>query len=252
VTPVVPTLDDNPCVTKEQLLAEVEDVLRTMPTLEDFSTDSENNYSWLGRAAAFFAAWNMAETVFADMHIRAIEKYPDQDKRFVQNRSDYRSLRGLLHKGRTSLRMATIGPLNIAVPTGGIFDYFDEIRKVIEEAREDLLFVDPYLEADFVSRYLPHVASGVTVRLLTSKKLPTLLSALDVFVAQHKTKVLVRSSSEAHDRYVIVDRERCFQSGASFKDGAKKSPTTLTQTTDAFAAVLQTYENMWNAGKVER
>lgn len=53
-----------------------------------------------------------------------------------------------------------------------------------------------------------------------------------------------------HDRYVFVDRTACYQSGASFKDGAKKSPTTLTQITDAFAAVQQTYEALWAAGTV--
>jgi hypothetical protein len=239
-------------VNKEQLLAEIEDVLRTMPTMEDFDNESESNPSWLGTAAAVIAAWDILQTPFAHQHIRAIEKYADLDKRFLHDRSSYRSLKGLLHQARTSLRMQTVGALSISVPTGGVFDYFDEIRKIIEEAREDLLFVDPYLEAEFVSRYLSHVTDGVTVRLLASKKLPPLLSALDAFVAQHKTVVYVRSCHDLHDRYVFVDHERCFQSGASFKDGAKRSPTTLTQITDAFAAVLQTYESMWNKGKVER
>jgi hypothetical protein len=237
---------------KEQLLAEVEGVLRTMPTMEAFNHESENNCSWLGRAAAVIQAWNFLETPFANIHIRAIEKYPDRDQRFTHDQSDYRSLKGLLHKARTTLQMETVGPLSLSVPTGAIFDYFDEIRKVVEEARQDVLFVDPYLDAEFVSRYLPHIAPGVNVRLLTSNKLPALLSASDAFVAQNKAKVHVRSSMELHDRYVFVDRERCFHSGASFKDGAKKSPTTLTQIIDAFAVVLQTYESMWNAGKVER
>jgi hypothetical protein len=47
-----------------------------------------------------------------------------------------------------------------------VFDYFDEIRKIIQLAKRDLLFVDPYLDADFVSRSLPHVGSGVAIRLL--------------------------------------------------------------------------------------
>ena len=49
-------------------------------------------------------------------------------------------------------------PLSVVVQKGQVFDYYDEVRKVIEPARTDVFFVDPYLAADFVSRYLP---SGV-------------------------------------------------------------------------------------------
>jgi hypothetical protein len=40
---------------------------------------------------------------------------------------------------------------------GLVFDYFDGIRKQIELAKTELFFVDPYLDSDFVSRYLPQV-----------------------------------------------------------------------------------------------
>lgn len=50
----------------------------------------------------------------------------------------------------------------------------------------------------------------------------------------------------------FVDRTACYQSGASFKDGAKRAPTTLTQITDAFEAVWNTYEKAWAAAKIER
>jgi hypothetical protein len=49
-----------------------------------------------------------------------------------------------------------------------------------------------------------------------------------------------------------VDRTACYLSGASFKDGARHAPTVLTQITDAFQAMWDTYEGMWNGGTVER
>jgi hypothetical protein len=51
---------------------------------------------------------------------------------------------------------------------------------------------------------------------------------------------------------VIVDRIACYQSGASFKDGGKTARTTLTQITNAFQVVVQTYEGLWAGGKIER
>jgi hypothetical protein len=145
-----------------------------------------------------------------------------------------------------------VGLLSVAIPQGKVFDYFDEIRKLIEPARTEVFFVDPYLDTDFVSRYLPHVAKGVTVRLLTDKKLTTLLPAIDLFVQQYGAVIQVRSSASLHDRYLFVDRSACYLSGASFKDGAKKAPAALTQITDGFQAMWMTYENAWQGGKVER
>src|SRR5262249_4873253 len=147
----------------------------------------------------------------------------------------------LIHQARHDLRMESLGPLSVSVSQGLTFDYFDEVRKIIEVAKKDLFFVDPYLDAEFVSRYLPHIGSGVTIRLLTRYKLQALLPAVDLFSQQSKSKIQVRSVANLHDRYIFVDQVACYQSGASFKDGAKSAPTTLTQVTDAFTAMVQTY-----------
>lgn len=151
----------------------------------------------------------------------------------------------MLHQAQHDLRMRTTGPLSLNVNKGAVFYYFDELRQVIALARKDLLFVDPYLDAELVSRYLPLVAEGVTVRLLGDKKIASLVPASQLFVQQNALIVVVRSSTGLHNRYVFVDSAACYQSGASFKDGAKNAATTLTQITDAFTAVLETYENLW-------
>lgn len=158
----------------------------------------------------------------------------------------------LLQQARHDLRMQTLGPVNVAVSHGMVFDYFDEIRKIIELAKQDLLFVDPYLDAEFISRYLPQVPVGVNTRLLAREKLATLLPAVDAFVQQHKVRIEVRSAPNFHDRYLLVDRNACYQSGASFKDGARSAPTTLTQITDAFGAMLTTYEDLWSHSTIVR
>ena len=160
-------------------------------------------------------------------------------------------IRLTLNQARHDLRMKTVGPSNVVVDQGRVFDYFDEIRKVVELATQDVFFIDPYLDAEFVAKYLGHVTDGVTIRLLTKHKLETLLPAVKAYADHHGTAISVRSTQGIHDRYVFIDRESCYQSGASFKDGAKKAPTTLTQVTDAFAAMLTTYESMWDTATVE-
>jgi hypothetical protein len=161
-------------------------------------------------------------------------------------------LLALLNQAQHDLRMETVGPTTVSIPHKSVFEYFDEIRKIIELAKQDLLFVDPYLDAEFVSRYLPHASAGITIRLLAREKLATLLPAIDAFARQNGMPIQVRSAPNFHDRYVFVDRVQCYQSGASFKDGAKSAATTLTQITDAFAAMFKTYEDLWSTARVER
>jgi hypothetical protein len=235
--------------TQERLLAELEDLLRTMPAKEKLGQTTDENLAWLGRAAAIIEQWNMPKTLLFNL---ALDKFHDQVMP-LRSGLGFREIMTLLHQARSDLRMRTVGPTNIALPQGGVFDYFDEVRKTVELADSEVFFVDPYLDAEFVSRYLPHVRTGVTIRLLTSdKKLSTLLPAVDLFIKQNGRAVSVRSANGLHDRYVFIDKGSCYQSGASFKDGAKLAPTTLTQITDAFSPVWDTYERLWAAANVER
>lgn len=232
---------------KEDLLIEVEDLLRNVPNSSTITHDLEENYSWFGRVQAVINAWNPAKSVSLPFHMIEITGNSATNPKVGLGK-----IRILLHEARHDLRMKTVGPVSIAIQKGMVFDYFDEIRKVISTASTDIFFVDPYLDAEFVSKYLSNCPNGVTIKLLTEKKLSTLLPSVDAFNQQHQTKVQVRSTSSIHDRYLIIDGATCYQSGASFKDGAKASPTTLTQITDAFSAVKATYEILWNAAKIER
>lgn len=225
----------------EQLLVEIEDILRTMPPTQSLGHADANTLAWLGRASAVIHAWDPIKAALQfDRYIVGVGS--------AFSREFDPAVRGLcvmLNQARHDLRIKTIGPLSVSVGTGAVFDYFDEIRQVIEVARADLLFVDPYLDAEFVSRYLPHVCSGVSVRLLAREKMASLTSSVQLLRAQTALEIEVRSTQGFHDRYIFVDGATCHQSGASFKDGAKKAATTITQITDAFAAVKTTYEDLW-------
>lgn len=227
-------------ITLMQLLAEVEDLLRTMPPRATIRHETPENYAWLGRAAALVSEWSTIKAITFDGFLRSIHA-----TRAIDAAPAVSGIMTMLHQVRHDLRLKTVGPLSVAVAQGAVFDYFDEMRKVIEGAKSDLLFVDPYLDAEFASRYLPNVSPGVLIRLLGKVGLPTLLPAVQMLRQQSGLAIEIRSSQALHDRFVFVDKTMCFQSGASFKDGAKKSPTTLTQISDAFAAMQSTYESLW-------
>ena len=176
--------------------------------------ENDEVLGWLGRTGAVLREWDFTQSPFVSGHIKAL--LAEGTRRMVSPLGPaYRGLRTLLFQAQHDLRMKTVGPRTVAIPEGMPFDYFDEIRKITEMARDDLLFVDPYLDSEFVSRYLRPITSGVAVRLLTSKKLSSLLPAVETLVTQTGLRVEVRSTASGlHDRYVFVDKARCYQSGA--------------------------------------
>ncbi|MFM7620409.1 MAG: hypothetical protein ACKO47_02240 [Alphaproteobacteria bacterium] len=229
-------------ITSNQIFAELEDLLRKMPS----RCTIHQNLDWFGRATAIIKRWDATEYKPFSLAIKNIQG------RFAwQINVGFNEMMRILNYARHDLRLKTIGPLSQAIDQGSVFDYFDEIRKKIETAKKDVLFVDPYLDAEFVSRYLPHVTQGVKVRLLACKKLSTLMPAVQMIGQQKNLQIEIRSAEGFHDRYMFIDNQECYQSGSSFKDGAKKSPTTLTQITDAFPAVLEKYNKIWSSASIK-
>lgn len=162
------------------------------------------------------------------------------------------SILSLLSRAHHDLLLRSPNATAALLGRGEVYEYFEEIRKKIALARSDLFFVDPYLDADFVKHYLPLAPGIANIRLLAREKLKTLLPAVEMFVAQYGNKVEVRSAANFHDRYLLINGDSCFQSGASFKDGAKIAPTTITQIMDAAAAVIRTYEDLWKTAAICR
>ena len=235
-------------VPKDRLLAEFEELLRSLPIREALKQDNTESYVWLGRLTAAIEAWDVGKVIALSYAQRNLAS-----PSVGLSTSAYRDICVLLNTARSSLALETLGPMTIPVSVGSVFDYFDEVRKLAQRATTELFYVDPYLDADFVSRYLPFTRPSVPVRLLTgTKRIHTLLPAIDTFVRQSDLVVTVRTSHTLHDRYIFLDRSECFQSGSSFKDGAAKAPTLITQIHDAFSAVWDSYEQLWSTAIVQR
>ena len=232
-------------LTNEQLLAEVEDVIRSMPNKEKLHHTNQATFAWIGRALAILQNWNLPHGLEAASAVEAI-----QSGRAVDGHKGKMKLMVLLNHAQSDLRLKTIGPVNVAIGQGEVFRYFDALRQVVELAKADVLFVDRYMGADFVAKYLPHVSRGVTVRLLSREQIPALASAVGAFAKQYGTQIEVRSSNDFHDRWIFIDRSACYQSGASFKDGGRKDGTTLTQNVDAFSVLHSMYEGIWQKAAV--
>ena len=232
-----------PQIDTAQLLAEIEDVIRTAPPPLTLHQVDPEALAWLGRAASLIRRWNPAKAIVFDSQIRQLHA-----GRTFDPAPAVAGIFTVLHEARHDLRLTSVGPLSVALQHGAVFDYFDEVRKVIGSAQKELFFVDPYLDSEFVSRYLTQIPASIGVRLLGRKGMTSLIPAVDLMRKQAGSTIEVRSNPSLHDRYLFVDGKTGFQSGASFKDGAKSAPTTFTEVTDALPAVLSTYESLWSVG----
>ena len=235
-----------PPIENSILLAEIEDLLRSAPAQANMHESTQETLAWLGRAAALVKQWDSAKVVLFDSEVRQLHA-----GRAFNPASASANILTTLHQARHDLRLKSVGPLSVAVSHGAVFDFFDEVRKVLQSAQQELFIVDPFTDADFVSRYLTQIATHIRVRLLTRKGLASLLPAIELLRQQAGLAIEVRSVPTLHDRYIFVDSSTGFQSGASLKDGPKNAPTLFAEITDALPAVLQTYENMWASATLQ-
>lgn len=229
-----------------ETLHEIEQIIRSRPPRSTIRHETDENIEWFGMAQAVIERWNINKSILFDGYIKAIHH--------IQTGSvntGYINVMVMLNQARYSLKMFLDPATDIMIEAGNTYQYFEEIRRLIELSTSELFFIDPYINANFVSTYLTHVKEGVKIRILTKEYISTLTPAVKAFVDQYNISVEVRSARELHDRYLITDRKNCYQSGASFKDGAKNAPTTLVEIHDVFPAVLVSYELIWNEASVE-
>lgn len=213
--------------------------------------EDANNIEWEGRACAIVEAWG---NLSAGSMIAILDWRRAMDALHVPVRAHLAdpalTIIKILFQVQNSLRMQTVGPISATVGLGQVHQYFDEVRKIIEQATSDVLFVDPYLNADFVTRYLPHIKQGVATRLLGQKNVAAVKSAADLFAKEYNLSIEVRAGQALHDRWLFIDGKRCFQSGASFKDGGVNASTTLIENVDSFAGLQSQFEELWAKGTI--
>lgn len=228
-------------IDQKQLLAEVENLIRSTP---QGYFEAASRHEWLGHVSAVLTTSPQGSSI-VDSFLSAMSNH--RPSAISEQVASYRRIIVSLHEVRRVLQWKTKTPTGVVIGPGMVFDYFDEVRKIIKQAKHEILFVDPYMNSEFVSKYMKLINSNVKVRLLASSSADALATALDLFTKQSGISVEIRTSNRLHDRFIFVDRRECYLSGASFKDGAKRSPTVIAQITDAFDALLDCYETIWNS-----
>ena len=103
---------------------------------------------------------------------------------------------------------------------GQVFDAYELTSKIIRSAKQSIALIDNYIDESTLT-HLAKKKKGVTVLLLT-KHISTQLS-LDVKKATAQYENFeVKTFTQSHDRFLIIDQAEVYHLGASLKDLGKK------------------------------
>ena len=224
----------------EVLLQEVEDLRRNAPTPTEMVLALHAHDEWLGRVSS--VCEHSAKAVQCRISLNQLNSGITRAKLEA-----FHDLKVLLAQINRTLSLSLTNVNSVGIPQGNPYTYFNELRKIVSLATIDLFVIDPYLDAEFVERYITQVNGDVTIKLLTtsSQWFKGLKPAASIFSTQNNQKIEIRRTTGLHDRCIFIDRSTCFNSGASFKDGAVNSPTIISQITDAFPTMLEMYDQKW-------
>lgn len=103
---------------------------------------------------------------------------------------------------------------------GEWFDAFDFIVGIIRKAKKSIILVDPYCDNKALS-FLKYKSEGVKVLICNTSKSKLENEELSRFESQYGV-IKVRTLTNLHDRFLIIDEEECYDLGASLNYAGKK------------------------------
>ena len=104
---------------------------------------------------------------------------------------------------------------------GQIYDAFSCITGLIEKAQSKLILIDNYVDLNTLNM-LCKKNSGVDVLIVTAGKGSLTTKDINKFNAQYPN-LSVKTITDFHDRFLIIDDKEGYFIGASIKDAGKKS-----------------------------
>ncbi len=103
---------------------------------------------------------------------------------------------------------------------GQVFDAYELTSKIIRSAQKDIVLIDNYIDENTLT-HLTKKQVGVKVLLLT--KNPSKQLQLDVYKANAQYgNFEIKSFTQSHDRFLILDGKDVYHLGASLKDLGKR------------------------------
>jgi hypothetical protein len=126
-----------------------------------------------------------------------------------------------------------------AYAPGEEYEFYKDVKYILQLAQKDVLIVDPYIDSDMFELYAGALSRAISFRLL-STNVPAPVSALATKYAAGGN-FQFRHSTRIHDRMIFGD-SRVWVVGQSLKDAAKKKPTYIVEADEPLMRII--YEDL--------
>lgn len=111
-------------------------------------------------------------------------------------------------------------PKQAIFAAGQFYDAYEFISSIIRRANHSIVLFDPYCDSRALS-FLKNKKEAVELTICSSHSSKLRKEEIDRFESQYG-KIRIKHLDDNHDRYLIVDKEECYQLGASLNYAGKK------------------------------
>jgi len=109
---------------------------------------------------------------------------------------------------------------------GEQYDFYKDIKKLIQIAKVKIFIVDSYIDQDLFEVYLDKINQNIELEILTNSNTPkgNIKKIASMYRKKHKGKFEIREINLCHDRAIFIDDEG-WVIGQSIKDLARNKPS---------------------------
>lgn len=105
--------------------------------------------------------------------------------------------------------------------SGQFYDAYEYVSDIIRRANDSIILIDPYCDSKALT-YLKNKKENVQVIIVTSNPSKIEREELNKFESQYG-EIVIKELDDNHDRYLIIDKNECYNLGASLNYMGKKS-----------------------------
>jgi len=230
----------------EQLLALLEAAIREVPPFEYNVRLTDYDLRWLGKADALLEACGS---------IPALVSFRTARQNINTFHHDRSNLLQPLHDAYSKVELMVPTSLQgTFIPGGDTWNGYAALVRIFQCDCENLLVVDPYLDATIYTELAPHSAARTGMCCIATQR-PEYHAGLvaasekwagDAISNGRLVEVRYAPSGALHDRLIVVDGSDVWLISQSLKDIAKKSPASVSRAEPELGAMkVQHYEELW-------
>lgn len=246
--------DVGPTLPPEKAIPILEGQVTEAASLYQEPSDSPRRRDWIvvGEAALQAAVGrnNPAMSEFYRAQTGSYSEYDTEAYLLEQANDQLRGMIGAINNSVRQLRWQLPDPTQVFLPAGSTHDAYVEIRKVCSAAVQSITIVDSYVD-DTLWPLLKNLVPTIQIRILTMQMKGDFVLEGKAFVAQHNNKVEIRTTKSYHDRFILLDGNKCWHLGASIKDAGNKAfAMSEISSPNLVAAVLADVSTTWGSASV--